>query len=95
MISVDVLEAIANELADENYLNRTHGRRSGVNAGCTGPLCQKFNRDRSRELYRKNNPQVRRIRRGSRTTQLDEFLEMITASHVELRERALEESRAS
>lgn len=95
MISTDILEAIAAELADEDYANRTHGRRSGVNAGCTGPLCQKFNRDRARNLYRKNNPQVRRIRRGSRTSELDEFLEMITTSHVELRERALEESRAS
>lgn len=95
MISKEILEAVAEELADEEFVNRTHGRRSGVNAGCTGPLCQKFNRDRARAQYRDTNPQAQRVRKGSRTQVLDEFLEMITVSHVNLRSKTLQESRAS
>lgn len=75
-------DEIVDEITDEQFTSRTHGTRSCHNAGCRGPLCTKFNRDRSRELYRKNNPDVTRLRAGSRDPALDGFLDAVIEAHV-------------
>ncbi len=75
-------EEIVNEITDPKYQNRTHGTRSCHNAGCTGPLCKKFNKDRQREWYRKQNPLKAHPRPGSKDPALDKFLDEVIAVHV-------------
>lgn len=80
-------EEIANELADPTYANRTHGTRSCVNAGCKGPLCSKYHRDRMREIYRKKHPDQKAQRPGPEDPERDAFLAEIIAAHIESRKQ--------
>lgn len=76
---------IANELMNNKFINRTHGTKSGLNAGCNGPLCSKFNRDRSRAIYDRDNPTQVRDRPGPEDPERDRFLDTLIVAHVESR----------
>lgn len=79
ILSAEMILAINAELTDYDYRGRTHGTRSCVNAGCKGPLCSKYNRDRSRELYARRFPAE--AARGPRNPELDELLDEIIEAH--------------
>lgn len=71
----DLCQLVEKELADENYITRTHGRGSTYRAGCKGPLCQRANRNRHQ-----------RIRTGDAATHgyqavLDQMLEPFQKKH--------------
>ena len=80
-------EEVVEELVNPDYATRTHGTRSCHNAGCRGPLCTKFNRDRSRKVYRKNNPETSRKRVGARDPVLDSFLDAVIEAHAQDKEQ--------
>lgn len=81
MISPNLVLEILDELNNPRYASRTHGRRACVNAGCKGPLCRKFTRDRMRELYREQNPNPSR-KRGPADPEVDQFLETVIRAHA-------------
>lgn len=76
---------IADELINPEFINRTHGTKSGLNAGCCGPLCRKFNRDRSRAIYERANPDQIRSRPGPEDPERDAFLDTLITAHIEAR----------
>lgn len=71
----DMMIEVVDELTSVEFASRTHGTRSCHNAGCRGPLCRKFNRDRSRKEYRKKNPAART--RNAKDTEVDQILNLI------------------
>lgn len=85
MISTEVTQEILAELNDEQFVGKTHGTRSGAKAGCKGPMCLKFTRDRVRESYRRNNPTATRLR-GPANPELDRFLEQVIEAHAQQRQ---------
>lgn len=88
-MNMDDLKALVEkELADENYLTRTHGRGATYRAGCKGPLCQRANRNRHQ-----------RIRTGAAEAHgyqaiLDRMLEPFQAAHDEVRADLLQKKGA-
>lgn len=46
----DLKQLVDQELADERFLTRTHGRGSTYRDGCKGPLCQRANRRRHNRI---------------------------------------------
>lgn len=84
----ELARAIADEINDPAYAGRTHGRRGCVNAGCKGPLCRKFNRDRQRILYQQSNPIAKRRRGVTSDPELDLFLDELIEAHANQRSLA-------
>lgn len=46
----DLKLLVEQELAEEQFSGRTHGRGSTYRDGCRGPLCQRANRNRHKRL---------------------------------------------
>lgn len=69
-----LLAELNEEISNEKFKRRTHGRRTTYRAGCDGPLCRKAHRDYARIAYAKRTEGMTEAR-GARDKDLDIFIE--------------------
>lgn len=90
----DLPADVLDEIQDEEYINRTHGRRSTYAVGCHGPLCRKAERDRGR-------PRMRVLRGldpsdmepDTKAREDDVLLDRYLTWYIKWRERAIQAKR--
>jgi hypothetical protein len=90
----DLPEDVLDEISDERYINRTHGRRATRAVGCNGPLCKKAERDRGRNRMR----EVRGLEPlddepDTKARERDVILNRCLAWYLQWRERAIQAKR--
>jgi hypothetical protein len=90
----DLPEDVIDEIFNEKYQNRTHGRRATRAKGCNGPLCRKAERDRGFNRMR----EVRGLEPvleppDSKARERDVILDRCLAWYLQWRERAIQAKR--
>lgn len=69
-----VFEEVKLELNDPDFSTRQHGHTPTYTAGCRGPLCRRYERNRQRKVYLERHPDVRKTPRF-KTQLLDAAIE--------------------